>query len=63
MLENIALRTNWIKTVEKLLGDLSLTEYVETTLEFKSKTKGAFRERFREYWDTSINGDSATPLF
>ena len=63
MLENIALRTNWIKTVEKLLGDLSLTEYVETTLEFKSKTKEAFRERFREYWDTSINGDSARLLF
>ena len=46
LLENINLRTNWIITVEKLLGDLSLTGNIDDTHKFKIKTKKVLGKRF-----------------
>ena len=47
LLENIDLRTNWIITVEKLLGNLPLTGYIDNgTYEFKTKTKKVMGKRF-----------------
>ena len=63
LLENISLRTNWIKTVEKLLGDLSLTGNIDETHKFKEKTKKAMGERFSEYWSRTVNEDTARLLF
>ena len=64
LLENIHLRTNWIKTVEKLLGDLSLTGNIdETTHKFKEKTRKAMEKRFSEYWNRVVNEDTARLLF
>ena len=39
------LRTNWIKTVEKLLGDLSLTDTIDETSKFKEKNRKAMEKR------------------
>ena len=61
--ENINLRTNWIKTIEKLLGDLSLTGTIDETHKFKEKTRKAMEERFGEYWNRTVNEDSARLLF
>ena len=62
-MEDINLRTNWIKTVEKLLGDLSLTENIEDTHKFKKRTKEVLGERFSEYWEKSIFEDTGRLLF
>ena len=63
LLENINLRTNWIKTVEKLLGDLSLTDTLDETYKFKVKTRETMEKRFSEYWKRSVNEDTARLLF
>ena len=44
LLENIILRTNRIKTIEKLLGDLSLADDIDETHQFKEKTTKAMGE-------------------
>ena len=60
LLENINLRSNWIKTVEKLLGDLSLTEAAnEETYKFKKETRKVLEERFNEYWRKTVTEDTA----
>ena len=63
LLENINIRTNWIKTVEKLLGDLSLTDIIDEERTFKEKSRKAMEKRFSEYWNRSINEDTARLLF
>ena len=63
LLENINLRTNWIITVEKLLGDLSLTGNIDDTHKFKIKTKKVLGKRFSEYWEKSITEDTGRLLF
>ena len=64
LLENIHLRTNWIITVEKLLGDLSLTGDIDNgTYEFKTKTKKVMGKRFSEYWEKSLREDNGRLLF
>ena len=63
LLENINLRTNWIKTVEKLLGDLSLTDTIDETYKFKEKTRKAMEKRFSEYWNKVVHEDTARLLF
>ena len=59
-MENISLRTNWIVTVEKLLGDLSLTENIDETDKFKDKT---MRKRFNDFWTKSIDEITGRLLF
>ena len=46
LLENINLRTNWIKTIEKLLGDLSLTDTIDETYKFKGVVRSIFCRHF-----------------
>ena len=60
LMENISLRTNWIVTVEKLLGDLSLTENIDETDKFKDKT---MRKRFNDFWTKSIDEITGRLLF
>ena len=63
LMENISLRTNWIVTVEKLLGDLSLTEIIDETHKFKDKTKETMRKRFNDYWTKSLDENTGRLLF
>ena len=63
LLENINLRTNWIRTVEKLLGDLTLTDTINETHRFKEKTREAMGKRFSEYWNKSVKEDMGRLLF
>ena len=41
LLENIDLRTNWIKTIEKLINTLNLTDKIENHTKIKKATKTA----------------------
>ena len=61
--ENINLRTNWIITIEKLLGNLDLTEVTENTLTFKSKARQALASKFSSYWCRTVSSDSSRLLF
>ena len=63
LLENIALRSNWIITIEKLLGNLALTDVTENTLTFKRKAKQAIISKFSEYWCKTVESDSSRLLF
>lgn len=63
LLENINLRTNWIITIEKLLGTLGLTEVTENTLAFKRKTKQALASQFSDYWCKTVSSDSSRLRF
>ena len=46
LLENIALRTNWIITIEKLLGNLALTEHIENMCTFREKARDVIQTKF-----------------
>ena len=63
LLENINFRTNWIITIEKLLGNLGLTEVTENTMAFKSKTKEGLASKFSDYWCKTVSSDSSRLRF
>ena len=63
LLENISLRTNWIITIEKLLGHLTLTEHIENTYTFKMKAKAAMKNKFSDYWHNAVTEDTSRLLF
>ena len=52
--ENIRLRTNWIKTVEKFLGFFDLTGNIGKLVTFKNKGKSNVTSKYQEYWKTSL---------
>ena len=52
--ENIRLRTNWIKTVEKFLGFFDLTGNIGKLGSFKNKGKSGVTSKYREYWKKSL---------
>ena len=63
LLENIALRTNWIVTIEKLLGNLALTEEIENTSLFKERSKRSIQSKFSDYWCNTLAADTSRLLF
>ena len=63
LLENIALRTNWIITIEKLLGNLALTDEIGNTSTFKKKAKHSIQSKFSEYWCNTVAADASRLLF
>ena len=63
LLENIALRSNWILTIEKLLGNLALTEETENTPLFKEKSKRSIQSKFSDYWRNTVAADTSRLLF
>ena len=63
LLENITLRTNWIITIEKLLGNLALTEHTENTCTFRKKARDAIQTKFTEYWCNKVTADTGRLLF
>ena len=52
--ENIRLRTNWIKTVEKFLGFFDLTGNIGKLVSFKNKGKVNVTSKYHEYWKQSL---------
>ena len=62
-LENITLRTNWIKTVEKLLGCFRLTDMIDNnTLLFKRNTTSSIQLKFSEFWHKTIYEETSNRL-
>ena len=51
--ENIQMRTNWIKTVEKIFNIFNLTEHVDA-VPFKDRSKKVCREFYRNMWTDSL---------
>lgn len=62
LLENITLRTNWIKTVEKLLGCFRLTDRIDNTLLFKRNTTSSIQLKFSEFWHKTIDEETSNRL-
>ena len=62
LLENIALRTNWIKTVEKLLGCLGLTEAIENPMTLKRRADTSVQTKFNEFWCRTLREESSSRL-
>ena len=64
LLENITLRTNWIKTIEKLINTFNLADKIGNQEKFKKATKFALEDGFRKWWKNNLNGsDSSRLLF
>ena len=62
LLENINLRTNWIKTIEKLINTLNLADKIENHKIFKKATKTALENGFQKWWETLHNGSGNSRL-
>ena len=52
--ENIEMRTNWIKTVEKIINIFNLAEHIDNP-SFKDKSKKLGREFYRTKWTDTLS--------
>ena len=59
--ENISLRTNWLKTVEKFINILSLSEHVDDPL-FKNISKKNGKEIYRTKWNETLAANEQSRL-
>ena len=55
LLENIDMRTNWIKTIEKLLNIFNLADKIGNHEKFKKCTKYALEDNFQKWWRNSLD--------
>ena len=62
LLENIALRTNWIKTIEKLINTLNLADKIGNHLKFKKATKLSLENGFKKWWKKALDDPSISRL-
>ena len=62
LLENIELRTNWILTVEKLIGCFNLADKIGNHNKFKKATKCSIDKAYVEYWKSQIREPEQTRL-
>ena len=62
LLENISLRTNWIKTVEKLLGFFSLTDAIDNPLLLKKRAICSTKLKFTDFWHKTIDDEASNRL-
>ena len=54
LLENIDLRTNWIKTIEKLINTFNLADKIGNQEKFKNATKYAMENAYKSFWTNSL---------
>ena len=54
LLENIELRTNWIKTIEKLINIFNLADKIGNHENFKKATKHATEASYKKYWSNCL---------
>ena len=62
LLENIVLRSNWIKTIEKLLGYLQLTDAIENPFTFKRRATSSIHLKFTEFWGKRVSDGTSSRL-
>ena len=62
LLENIDLRTNWVKTIEKLINVFNLADKIGNHATFKKATKAAIENGYREFWKNSLNDPTLSRL-
>ena len=62
LLENITLRTNWIKTVEKLLGYFSLTDAIGNPLLFNKRAVSSIQVKFTDFWNKTKQEETSNRL-
>ena len=62
LLENIALRTNWIKTVEKILGSFDLTDRIASLPTLKLNAKSSMQSKFTEFWRKALIDETSSRL-
>ena len=55
LMDNIDLKTNWIRTVEKLMNVFNLSESINNPNKLRYEAKKSIRSSFSEYWKTTIN--------
>ena len=57
------MRTNWIKTVEKILGTLALTDRIENPAGLKTKAKTTVHSKYTEYWRKTLGEETSNRLY
>ena len=62
LLENIALRTNWIRTIEKLINTFNLADKIGNHEKFKKATKVALENGFQKWWTNALNDPNLSRL-
>ena len=62
LLENIELRTNWIITIEKLIGAFNLADKVENYTKFNSAVKKALEDGYLDHWIKLLRDPSISRL-
>ena len=62
ILENIALRTNWIKTIEKLINTLNLADKIGNHVKFKKATKLSLENGFKKWREKALDDPSISRL-
>ena len=60
--ENVNMRTNWIKTIEKLLHTFNLIEFTGDTQKFKLASKTNANKFYISIWDAKMKSDDLTRL-
>ena len=62
LLENIDLRTNWIRTIEKLINIFNLADKIGNHEKFKKATKYTMEDAYKNYWINSLMDPSLARL-
>ena len=62
LLENVALRTNWILTIEKLINTLKLSDKIGNHFKFKIATKKALESGWEKWWKSSLDDPQLSRL-
>ena len=62
LLENIHLRTNWIKTIEKIIQFFNLSELPNTLAKFKTKVYINMQNKYIENWTKKIRENNSPRL-
>ena len=61
-LENIRLKRNWIKTIEKLINAFELAGKIGNLEKFKKATKANMENNFHKWWESKIKNTDASRL-
>ena len=62
LLENIALRSNWILTIEKLINTFNLADKIGNHQKFKKAAKQAMEDAFKVFWTKSLENPNLSRL-
>ena len=57
LIEHIQIRTKWIETIEKIIGNLNVADKIDNSTKFKNATKKGLEQGFLESWKEGIKED------